>query len=114
MIFLSDGECRVLDEAIQDVCRSAVQRGWVTFDLCPRTAHSLRRKPLSFHAVSFGRDAMAATLRRMAQLALDIQNNAPHDPLLPATASIPSSFTTALDTVSSRASNTHWEMCDTI
>ncbi|KAI0250860.1 hypothetical protein BJV78DRAFT_1282923 [Lactifluus subvellereus] len=82
MIFLSDGQCDVSDEAIQDVCRSAVQRG----------------KPLSFHAVSFGPDASTATLRRMAQLALDIQNNAPRDPLLPETASVPSSFTTALDT----------------
>jgi hypothetical protein len=32
MIFLSDGECSlfdetVLDETIQDVCRSAIQRG---------------------------------------------------------------------------------------
>ncbi|KAI0246356.1 hypothetical protein BJV78DRAFT_169146 [Lactifluus subvellereus] len=68
MIFLSDGECDVSDEAIQDVCRSAVQRG----------------KPLSFHAVSFGPDGSTATLRRMARLALDIQNNAPRDPLLPA------------------------------
>jgi hypothetical protein len=39
----------------------------------------------------------------MAQLALEIQNNAPHDPLLPAAASIPSSFNTALDTVSVHA-----------
>jgi hypothetical protein len=35
----------------------------------------------------------------MAQLALEIQNNAPHDPLLPAGPVIASSFTTALDTV---------------
>jgi len=83
MIFLSDGECSVLDETIQDVCRSAVQRG----------------KALSFHAVSFGSDTQAYYLQRMAQLALEIQNNAPHDPLLPAGPVIPSSFTTALDTV---------------
>ncbi|KAH9026661.1 hypothetical protein EDB84DRAFT_1589144 [Lactarius hengduanensis] len=69
MIFLSDGECSVPDTAIQDLCRSAIQH----------------RKPLSFHA--------------MAQLALEIQNEAPHDPMFPATARIPSSFTTALDTV---------------
>ncbi|KAI0302897.1 hypothetical protein B0F90DRAFT_1935607 [Multifurca ochricompacta] len=91
MIFLSDGQCPVLDEAVQDVCRSAVQRG----------------KPLSFHTVSFGPDAATGTLRRMAQLALDIQNNAPHDPLLPAAASIPSSFTTVLDTVSTYVSRTN-------
>ncbi|KAI0246219.1 hypothetical protein BJV78DRAFT_1286673 [Lactifluus subvellereus] len=84
LVYLSDlpRPCDVSDEAIQDVCRSAVQRG----------------KPLSFHAVSFGPDGSTVTLRRMAQLALDIQNNAPRDPLLPDTASVPSSFTTALDT----------------
>jgi len=81
MIFLSDGECAIEDEAIQDVCRLAVQRG----------------KPLSFHAVSFGRKTYY--LRRMAQLALGVQNNAPHDSLLPADSVIASSFTTALDTV---------------
>ncbi|KAH8979281.1 hypothetical protein EDB92DRAFT_1980226 [Lactarius akahatsu] len=105
MIFLSDGECSVPDTAIQDLCRSAIQH----------------RKPLSFHAVSFGNDwdstifdstrpfipdpsvfyrnSSASTLRNMAQLALEIQNEAPHDPMFPATARIPSSFTTALDTV---------------
>jgi hypothetical protein len=36
----------------------------------------------------------------MAQLALEIQDNAPQDPLLPAAWAIPSSYTTALDTVS--------------
>lgn len=35
----------------------------------------------------------------MAQLALEIQNSAPQDPLLPAASVIPSSYTTALDTV---------------
>ncbi|KAH8993666.1 hypothetical protein EDB83DRAFT_2325213 [Lactarius deliciosus] len=108
MIFLSDGECSVPDTAIQDLCRSAIQ-------------HRLVRKPISFHAVSFGEDwdstifdstrpfipnpsvsyqnSSASTLRKMAQLALKIQNEAPHDPMFPATARIPSSFTTALDTV---------------
>jgi hypothetical protein len=36
----------------------------------------------------------------MAQIALEVQNNAPHDPLLPAVANVPSSYTEALDTVS--------------
>jgi len=36
----------------------------------------------------------------MAQIALEVQNNAPHDPLLPAGANVPSSYTEALDTVS--------------
>jgi len=57
------------------------------------------RRPASFHAVSFGHDAASSSLRRMAEIALDVQNNAPRDPLLPANANIPSSFTEALDTV---------------
>ncbi|KAI0297428.1 hypothetical protein BC826DRAFT_1126017 [Russula brevipes] len=47
MIFLSDGECSISDRVIQDICRSAIQHG----------------KPLSFHSVSFGKDASAAPLR---------------------------------------------------
>jgi hypothetical protein len=35
----------------------------------------------------------------MEQIALDVENNAPRDPLLPATAHVPSSYTEALDTV---------------
>lgn len=38
----------------------------------------------------------------MAQIALDVQNSAPQDPLLPAAAHIPSSYTEALDTVRGR------------
>src|SRR5260221_9652831 len=67
---------------------------------------SFGRKPLSFHSVSFGADASTTTLRRMADLALEIQNNAPGNASLPAAANIPSSFATALDTVSTRASGT--------
>ena len=58
------------------------------------------RRPLSFHAVSFGQDAQSSSLRRMTEIALEVQNNAPHDPLLPAAANVPSSYTEALDTVS--------------
>jgi hypothetical protein len=42
----------------------------------------------------------------MADLALEVQNNAPGNALLPA-AAIPSSFATALDTVSTRAPGSH-------
>ena len=76
----------------------------------PLIADKLARKPLSFHAVSFGEDELAFTLRRMAELALEVQNEAPvaapHDSLRPTTANIPSSFTNALDSVSTRASST--------
>ena len=68
---------------------------------------SFGRKSLSFHSVSFGEDASTTVLRRMADLALEIQNNAPGNALLPAAANIPSSFSTALDTVSTRASGRH-------
>ncbi|KAF8262185.1 hypothetical protein EI94DRAFT_720781, partial [Lactarius quietus] len=81
MIFLSDGECPVADSSVQDVCRTAVRLG----------------KSLSFHSVSFGPDSSSASLRRMAQLALEIQNNAPRD--RGHATSIPSAFTVALDTV---------------
>jgi len=83
VIFLSDGEDDIADESIYDMCHSAARRG----------------RPLSFHAVSFGQDVASASLRRMAQIALGEQQNAPRDPLLPANANIPSSYTEALDTV---------------
>lgn len=83
VIFLSDGECELDNQTVQDLCRSAVHLG----------------KPLSFHAVSFGQDAWAATLRRMAHIALDVQNNAPPDPLVPTSATVLSSYSEALDTV---------------
>jgi len=35
----------------------------------------------------------------MAQIALQVQSNAPQDPLRPAAATIPSSYTEALDSV---------------
>lgn len=104
MIFLSDGQCSVRDEVVMDLCRSAIERG----------------KPLSFHAVFFGpdgeSDSMSSgsnwrisslwrrnysteTLRNMAQVADEIQQKAPPDPLSPTETRIPSSFNTALDTV---------------
>ncbi|KAH8993667.1 hypothetical protein EDB83DRAFT_2304539 [Lactarius deliciosus] len=82
MIFLSDGECSVPDTAIQDLCSSAIQHRRIILN-----------PSISYH------NSSASTLRKMAQLALKIQNEAPHDPMFPATARILSSFTTALDTV---------------
>ena len=97
MIFLSDGECSVSDASIQDLCLSAVRLGCVTFFLRTYTADFARRKPLSFHSISFGPDTPSSSLRRMASLALGVQNNAPRTPrLAPA---VPSSFAVALDTV---------------
>jgi len=96
VIFLSDGECKIEDQTMQDLCRTAIQLG----------------KPLSFHAVSFGQDAQSFYLRRMAQIALDIQNNAPRDPLIPAATTVSSSYTQALDTV--RLAETFLEIAESL
>jgi hypothetical protein len=104
VIFLSDGEAHIRDKPILDICREAVRQGFVVNFRCfPMIADRINgRRPLSFHAVLFGEDASSFSLRRMAQIALDVQNNAPQDPLFPATANIPSSYTDALDTVRGR------------
>lgn len=81
VIFLSDGQCPIENQAVQDLCRAAVRLG----------------KALSFHSVSFGQNKYSATLRTMFLIALEIQNNAPRDALGPA--AVPSSYTKALDTV---------------
>jgi hypothetical protein len=81
VIFLSDGECSVRDESVQDLCRAAIALG----------------KPLSLHTVSFGPSNLV--LRRMSQIALGIQNSAPPDPNAPAAARIDSSYAEALDSV---------------
>jgi hypothetical protein len=99
MIFLSDGEFSVPDTAIQDVCLTAVRLGCVAFFMFTFNADCFQRKPLSFHSISFGPDTSSSSLRRMANLALGIQNNAPRNPQTPAMASVPSSFAVALDTV---------------
>lgn len=58
---------------------------------------TLHRKPLSFHTVSFG--PHNETLRRMAQVAREVEATAPRDPLLPPDAHVESSYATALDSV---------------
>ena len=55
------------------------------------------RSALSFHAVSFGLDAQAGSLRRMVQIATEIYDSAPRDPF--ASLDIPCSYREALDTV---------------
>ncbi|KAI6030357.1 hypothetical protein EDC04DRAFT_2572165 [Pisolithus marmoratus] len=87
IIFLSDGQCQIADETMQDLCRTSTRLG----------------KAVSFHAVSFGRSsqnaATSTSLHRMVQIAQDAQNNAPRDPLAPATVTVMSSYTDALDTI---------------
>lgn len=55
------------------------------------------RRPLSFHAVSFGPSNQS--LRRMAQIAREVESSAPRDASLPANAHIESSYAEALDSV---------------
>jgi hypothetical protein len=64
------------------------------------SCHSLAsRKPLSLHTVSFGPQRYSASLRRMAQIGQEVQNNAPRDPLTPQDAIVLSSYSEALDSV---------------
>ncbi|KAI9455138.1 hypothetical protein BJY52DRAFT_1122164, partial [Lactarius psammicola] len=80
LIFLTDGQTRIGDKPVYDLCRAAVGRGM----------------PLSFHAVSFGPDNRPVVLRKMVQIAQEVENSAPRNSL---TRGIPSSFTKALDAV---------------
>jgi hypothetical protein len=57
---------------------------------------------LSFHTVSFGQEATSSSLRRMVQIVLDVQTYALCNPLLQAADKVPSSYSVALDTVSSK------------
>ena len=68
--------------------------------LLDRCSLALWSKFLSFHAVSFGPDGFSTSLRRMVDIANEVKGNAPADPLLPANAIIESSYTVAIDTVS--------------
>lgn len=54
----------------------------------------VRRMPLSFHSVAFGPSNQ--NLRRMAQIATDVQNSVRADPMNPV---VPSSYTEAIDSV---------------
>jgi hypothetical protein len=83
IIFLSDGECEISDQTMQEFCQSAVDLG----------------KPLSFQAVSFGHSSQSAYLRRMAEIAFIAQNAAPNDPLAPGAITVPSSYSEALSMV---------------
>ncbi|KAH9010964.1 hypothetical protein EDB85DRAFT_2136036 [Lactarius pseudohatsudake] len=65
LIFLSDGESHIGDHPVSNICRAAVSRGM----------------PLSLHAISFGPENRSAVLRRMVQIAREIENSAPRHAL---------------------------------
>ncbi|PCH41521.1 hypothetical protein WOLCODRAFT_100734 [Wolfiporia cocos MD-104 SS10] len=78
VVFLSDGESEISDDVVQDLCLRSIALG----------------KPLSFHAVAFG--PYNRVMRRMAQVAIDVQSRAPPDPMT----QVPtSSFAEALDSI---------------
>ena len=100
IIFLSDGEDFAKDETISEFCRGAVRKGFVVYFLYLLVTDSMNaRRPLSFQTVYFGCDTAPYSLRRMADIAYDVQKNTPRDPLHPFAVNIPSSCTEALDTV---------------
>ena len=78
--------CRLAD--------SLIRLSYISPFLFGQSSFSCSRTPLNYQNTS------PSTLRNMVQIALEIQNRAPPNPLLPAEARIPSSFHTALDTVS--------------
>jgi hypothetical protein len=55
------------------------------------------RMPLSFHAVSFGPEHRSVVLRRMVEIAQEVERNATQSSL---SKSVPSTFSKALNTVS--------------
>jgi hypothetical protein len=63
--------------------------------------------PLSFHAVSFGQAFNSAKLRRMVEIAQEVEKSAPRNSL---TNNIPSSYTEALDTVKNDVCFQSWEI----
>ena len=134
MIFLSDGEGRLPETAIQDLCRSAIQYGWVCAAPVQRPLTGRLESSFLFMLLLLAQMGLLAligeffstntnrpltgwlyllsallsksysTLRMMARIAREMQRRAPPDPL---TSRIESSFTTALDTVSTHAARAH-------
>ncbi|KAH9059751.1 hypothetical protein EDB87DRAFT_1577415 [Lactarius vividus] len=80
VIFLTDGKTQIEDKPVYDICRAAAGRGL----------------PLSFHAISFGPDNRTNVLRKMVQIAQEVEKSAPRNSL---TKGITSSFTRAADSV---------------
>jgi len=81
-----------------NICRAALTRGFVVLSLHSQMTDSTNfRTPLSFHAVSFGPENRSAVLRRMVQVAQEVEQGAPPNSL---SKGVPSSYSKALDSVS--------------
>ena len=82
-----------------EICRDAAHRKLVALRLHLQWTDSINaRMPLSFHAVSFGPENRSDVLRRMVEIAQEVENSVSQDYLVKK--SVPSSFAKALDTVS--------------
>lgn len=109
VIFLSDGEWNVTDQVMHTLCRSAVRLGWgclfqyILFIALSNDSNNPNSKTLSFHGVAFGPDSAQQSLRRMVQIAREVETTVPTDCASPA---VESSYAEALDTVRIRA-NSH-------
>ncbi|KAI9444006.1 hypothetical protein H4582DRAFT_1807752, partial [Lactarius indigo] len=77
LIFLTDGQTHIEDKPVYDICRAALSRG----------------VPLSFHAISFGPDNRTNVLRKMVQIAQEVEKSASRNS---STKNIASSFTRAV------------------
>jgi len=80
VILISDENPVFEEETVYDLSRAAVRLG----------------KPLEFHAVSFVWEYHPSSLQRMANIAREVYDNTPHDPLAPA--GNPCSYHVASDT----------------
>ncbi|CAE6371963.1 unnamed protein product [Rhizoctonia solani] len=82
VIFLSDGECKVEDGPIYDLCRMCVQLG----------------KAPAFYSISIGEDKYSTSLRRMAKIAHEVFASAPQD-LLTTGHGNPCEYVNAIDSI---------------
>lgn len=80
-----------------EICRDAARHRFAALLLHSQMTHRINaRMPLSFHAVSFGPEKRSDVLRRMVEIAQEVERSAPQTSLLK---SVPSSFSKALSTV---------------
>ncbi|CUA74255.1 hypothetical protein RSOLAG22IIIB_05485 [Rhizoctonia solani] len=82
VIFLSDGECKIEDGPVYDLCQMCVQLG----------------KALAFYSISVGGDTYSASLRRMAEIAHEVFASAPQDVLMTGRGN-PCEYINAIDSI---------------
>lgn len=98
LIFLSDGECGFSEAILRSLCHKALTLGSVhksSIFLATNVSDHAFSTALSFHSIGFGSNN--AQLHLMSDLAVTIQNSITEDPVH---ATVPSSHTDAISTVS--------------